>query len=360
MMLKTSNVDQGLKAKDEKKSPFAFIQIGPYQLKNNLILAPMAGISDRPFRELCTQFGAGLAVSEMVASNPALRQHKRTLLKADHGGESGLRSVQILGTDPQQMADAAIFNAQQGAQIIDINMGCPAKKVCAVAAGSALLRDEVLVKRILDAVVNAVDIPVTLKIRTGWDLHSRNAVEIAQIAQNSGIAALAIHGRTRACKFNGTAEHETLKLVKQAVNIPVIANGDITTPEQALFILDSIGADAVMIGRGAQGNPWLFSQISHFINYGQHLEKPSVTDVHCTLMIHLDKLYSFYGNASGVKMARKHIVWYLHHLESVTQDARKAINQALYPSQQIALINSAFNLLSIDSAAYYEPFPKRC
>ncbi len=209
------------------------MQIGPYQLENNLILAPMAGISDRPFRELCKQFGAGLAVSEMVASNPALRKHKRTLLKADHNGETGLRSVQILGTDPQQMADAARFNAQRGAQIIDINMGCPAKKVCSVAAGSALLRDEALVKKILDAVVNAVDIPVTLKIRTGWDLHSRNAVEIARIAENSGIAALTLHGRTRACKFNGQAEYETIKKVKQSVRIPIIANGDIDSAEKA-------------------------------------------------------------------------------------------------------------------------------
>ncbi|WP_340121689.1 tRNA dihydrouridine synthase DusB [Methylobacter svalbardensis] len=327
------------------------MHIGPYQLKNNLILAPMAGISDRPFRELCTQFGAGLAVSEMVASNPALRQHKRTLLKADHDGETGIRSVQILGTDPQLMADAARLNAQRGAQIIDINMGCPAKKVCSVAAGSALMRDEALVKRILDAVVNAVDIPVTLKIRTGWDLHSRNAAQIARIAENSGIAALTIHGRTRACKFNGQAEHDTVKQVKQAISIPVIANGDIDTPEQALFVLHTTGADAIMIGRAAQGNPWLFSQITHFINHGKHLEKPTVTDIYSILMSHLDKLYSFYGNASGVKIARKHIAWYFKHLESVAPDTKININQAQCPSEQIALIHSAFNLLTTDSAA---------
>ncbi len=327
------------------------MQIGSYQLENNLILAPMAGISDRPFRELCTQFGAGLAVSEMVASNPALRLHKTTLLKTDHNGETGIRSVQILGTDPQLMADAARFNAQRGAQIIDINMGCPAKKVCSVAAGSALLRDEALVKRILDAVVNAVDIPVTLKIRTGWDLHSRNAVEIAQIAENAGIAALTIHGRTRACKFAGQAEHETVKKVKQSISIPVIANGDIDTPEQARFVLDSTGADAIMIGRAAQGNPWLFSQISHFIKHGKHLEKPTVTDIHNTLMSHLDKLYSFYGNTSGVRIARKHIAWYFKHLGSVAQDTQSNINQAQCPSHQIELINSAFNLLTTDSAA---------
>ncbi|MGR9013256.1 MAG: tRNA dihydrouridine synthase DusB [Gammaproteobacteria bacterium] len=327
------------------------MRIGPYQLENNLILAPMAGITDRPFRELCKQFGAGLAVSEMVASNPALRQHKRTLLKADHDGETGIRSVQILGTDPQLMADAAKLNAQRGAQIIDINMGCPAKKVCSVAAGSALMRDEVLVKRILDAVVNAVDIPVTLKIRTGWDLHSRNAVEIARIAENAGITALTIHGRTRACKFNGQAEHETVKKVKQAISIPVIANGDIDSPEQAQFVLQTTGADAIMIGRGAQGNPWLFSQINYFINYGKHLEKPTVTDIHSTLMSHLDKLYGFYGNASGVRIARKHIAWYFKHFASVAQNSKININQAQCPSKQIALINSAFDFLTTDSAA---------
>lgn len=327
------------------------MHIGPYQLNNNLILAPMAGITDRPFRELCRQFGAGLAVSEMVASNPALRQHKRTLLKTDHSGETGLRSVQILGTDPQHMAEAAKLNVQRGAQIIDINMGCPAKKVCSVAAGSALLRDEALVKRILDTVVNAVDVPVTLKIRTGWDMHSRNAVEIAQIAENAGVAALTVHGRTRACKFDGQAEHETVKKVKQSVSIPVIANGDIGTPEQARFVLDSTGADAIMIGRAAQGNPWLFKQISHFINHNEHLEKPTVTTIHDTLMRHLDKLYGFYGNASGVRIARKHIAWYLKHLGPVAQDAQSNINQAQCPSQQIALINSAFNLLTSDRAA---------
>jgi tRNA-dihydrouridine synthase B len=327
------------------------MHIGPYQLKNNLMLAPMAGISDRPFRELCKQFGAGLAVSEMVASNPALRQHKRTLLKADHSGETGIRSVQILGTDPQQMAEAARLNARRGAQIIDINMGCPAKKVCSVAAGSALMRDEALVKRILDAVVSAVDIPVTLKIRTGWDMHNRNAVEIAKIAENSGIAALTIHGRTRACKFAGRAEHETVKQVKQAIQIPVIANGDIDSPEQARFVLDSTGADAIMIGRAAQGNPWLFSQINHFIKHGKHIEKPTITDIHDTIISHLDKLYSFYGNTSGVRISRKHIAWYFKHFASVTQETKSNINQAQCPSQQIALINSAFNLLTTDRAA---------
>jgi tRNA-dihydrouridine synthase B len=280
-----------------------------------------------------------------------LRNHKRTLLKADQNGETGLRSVQILGTDPQQMAEAALFNAQRGAQIIDINMGCPAKKVCSVAAGSALLRDEALVKKILDAVVNAVDIPVTLKIRTGWDLQSRNAIEIAKIAEQSGIAALALHGRTRACKFNGQAEYETIKKVKQSVKIPIIANGDINSAEKARYVLDATGADAIMIGRAAQGNPWLFNQISHFLKTGKAVEKPTDSAIQSTLLRHLEQLYSFYGNVSGVRIARKHISWYFKHLGPISTDVKNNINDANCPSRQLALINSAFNLLLTDSAA---------
>lgn len=321
------------------------MQIGPYQLENNLILAPMAGISDRPFRELCKQFGAGLAVSEMVASNPALRKHKRTLLKADHNGETGIRSVQILGTDPVQMADAAKFNAQQGAQIIDINMGCPAKKVCSVAAGSALLKDEALVRMILDAVVKAVDIPVTLKMRTGWDIYHRNALEIARIAEDSGIAALSLHGRTRACKFNGKAEYETIKKVKQSVRIPVIANGDIDSVEKAKYVLESTSADGIMIGRAAQGNPWLFHQIGHFLKTGKNLEKPTNSAIHSTLQNHLEQLYRFYGDVTGVRIARKHIGWYFNHFGSISQDAKDNINQASAPSQQIMLIKAALDPL---------------
>ena len=319
------------------------MKIGPYQLENNLILAPMAGISDHPFRSLCKQLGAGLAVSEMVASNPALREHKRTLLKSDHKDEIGLRSVQILGTNPEQMADAARYNAQRGAQIIDINMGCPAKKVCSVAAGSALLRDEVLVKKILDAVVSAVDIPVTLKIRTGWDIHSRNAVVIAKIAENSGIAALTLHGRTRACKFNGQAEYETIKDVKQAVNIPIIANGDIDSAQKASYVLATTGADAIMIGRAAQGNPWIFSQIDHFLKTGKDLEKPTAIDIHNTLLTHLEQLYSFYGNLSGVRIARKHIGWYFKHFDTISLETRNQLNQAISPTKQLTLINTVFN-----------------
>lgn len=320
------------------------MQIGPYQLANKLILAPMAGISDRPFRSICKDFGAGLAVSEMVASNPALRDNKKTLLKVDHDGESGLRSVQIVGTDPKHMADAAFYNVQRGAQIIDINMGCPAKKVCAVAAGSALLRDADLVKRILNAVVGAVDVPVTLKIRTGWDTESRNAVAIAQIAQASGIAALTVHGRTRACKFEGQAEYETIKQVKQAVSIPVIANGDIDSAEKAQFVLAVTGADALMIGRAAQGNPWLFNEIDCFINDGKVIDKPTIKEIYLTLIAHLEKLYSFYGDVTGVRIARKHISWYFKHLDFISQDIKQTINQATQPNQQMVLMQSAFTL----------------
>jgi len=328
------------------------VQIGPYQLANNLILAPMAGISDRPFRELCKQFGAGLTVSEMLASNPVLREHKRTLLKANHEGETGLRSVQILGTNPAQMADAAKFNVQRGAQIIDINMGCPAKKVCSVAAGSALLKNEALVRQILDAVVNAVDIPVTLKIRTGWDSQNRNALQIAKLAEQSGIAALTVHGRTRACKFNGQAEYETIKKVKRSVHIPVIANGDIDSPEKARWVLDLTGADAIMIGRAAQGNPWLFAQTHQFIKFGKVIEKPSVQVIQQTMLSHLEKLYGFYGNSCGVKIARKHIGWYFNHFKFINCNIKDTINRASEPSQQLALINSAFNMITNYDAVY--------
>ncbi|MFZ2726040.1 MAG: tRNA dihydrouridine synthase DusB [Methylococcaceae bacterium] len=314
------------------------MQIGNYTLANPLILAPMAGISDLPFRELCKQHGAGLAVSEMVASNPVLREHRKTQLKAQNTQETGLRSVQILGTDPQIMAQAARYNAERGADIIDINMGCPAKKVCAVAAGSALLRDEALVKRILDAVVNAVNIPVTLKIRTGWDKENRNALTIATIAEQAGIAALTIHGRTRACKFNGDAEYDTIKQVKQAVNIPIIANGDIDCAQKAAQVLADTGADAIMIGRAARGNPWLFAQIKHYLKQGSDLAKPSLAEVQQNLNAHLEALYGFYGDEQGVRIARKHIAWYLTPLNLGELPAQ--INQAQRADQQLECVNA--------------------
>jgi tRNA-dihydrouridine synthase B len=250
--------------------------------------------------------------------------------------------VQIVGTDPKGMAEAALYNVERGAKIIDINMGCPAKKVCAVAAGSALLRDIDLVKRILDAVVNAVNVPVTLKIRTGWDAHSRNAVAIAKIAESSGIAALAVHGRTRADKFDGQAEYETIRQVKQAVNIPVIANGDIDSAEKALHVLAATKADALMIGRGAHGNPWLFREIDNLINYKKTVKKPTVAEIYKTLAAHLENLYSFYGDVTGVRIARKHIGWYLKQVGFIDQEMKQKINQANQPSQQLAIINSVF------------------
>ncbi|NOQ63423.1 MAG: tRNA dihydrouridine synthase DusB [Methyloprofundus sp.] len=320
------------------------MKIGSYTLANQLVLAPMAGITDRPFRNICKQFGAALAVSEMVASNPALRQHRRTLLKADHTGEIGLRSVQILGTNPEQMAAAAQFNAQRGAQIIDINMGCPAKKVCSVAAGSALMRDEDLVKSILDAVVNAVNIPVSLKIRTGWDKDNRNAVNIAQLAEQAGIAALTVHGRTRACAFKGEAEYATIKQVKQAVNIPVIANGDIDSVEKARYVLDYTEADAIMIGRAAQGRPWFFAEIEHYLNTGKHLLDADLTQVQTTLQQHLEELYLFYGSLNGVRIARKHIGWYFGHLGALPPAVKAKIYQTDSPDTQLSLVNSAFKL----------------
>jgi tRNA-dihydrouridine synthase B len=270
----------------------------------------MAGVTDRPFRQLCRAQGAGLAVSEMVSSNALLWGSKKTRRRIDHAGEEAPVSVQIAGADPAMMADAARFNVDHGAQIIDINMGCPAKKVCHVMAGSALLQDERLVGRILDAVVNAVSVPVTLKIRTGWDPEHRNAPAIAQLAEQAGIQALAVHGRTRACAYRGQAEHDTVRSIKAAVGIPVIANGDITTPERAVAVLRETGADAVMIGRAAQGRPWIFREIKHFMQTGQQLPEPPAAEIGRMLAGHLENLYAFYGEYTGVRVARKHIAWY--------------------------------------------------
>jgi tRNA-dihydrouridine synthase B len=318
------------------------MQIGPYLLKNNLIVAPMAGVTDRPFRQLCKRMGAGMAVSEMVTSNSLLYGSAKTRRRANHEGEVEPVSVQIAGSDPAMMAQAARYNADGGAQIIDINMGCPAKKVCNVMAGSALLQDEPLVGRILEAVVKAVpDVPVTLKIRTGWDREHRNALNILRIAQASGIRALAIHGRTRACGYSGDAEYDTIKAVKAEARIPVIANGDITSPEKAKYVLDHTAADAVMIGRAAQGRPWLFREIAHFLATGEQLPAPEVAEIHEVLLAHLEDLYSFYGQPAGLRMARKHIAWYTRGLADSAR-FRHAMNQLETPREQMEAVNDFF------------------
>ena len=317
------------------------MRIGPYQLKNNLIVAPMAGVTDRPFRQLCKRMGAGMAVSEMVASNSLLWGSEKTRRRANHEGEVDPISVQIAGADPRMLAEAAKYNVDAGAQIIDINMGCPAKKVCNVMAGSALLKDEPLVVRILEAVVGAVNAPVTLKIRTGWDLNNRNAIRVAKIAEASGVRALAIHGRTRACGFSGEAEYETIRAVKAAVDIPVIANGDIATPERVKHVLELTQADAVMIGRAAQGRPWMFREITHFLQTGRHLPPPEVEEIHRVLVAHLRELYVFYGEHTGVRVARKHISWYTKGLTG-SAAFRHAMNQLQTCAEQMAAVDEFF------------------
>ena len=316
--------------------------IGPLQLKNNLIAAPMAGVTDRPFRQLCKKMGAGMAVSEMVTSNSLLYGSAKTARRANHEGEVAPISVQIAGSLPTMMAEAARHNVDNGAQIIDINMGCPARKICNVMAGSALLQDEPLVARILEAVVAAVPgTPITLKIRTGWDKAHKNALAILHIAQESGIQALAIHGRTRACGYSGDAEYETIAAVKAQALIPIIANGDITTPEKARFVLETTGADAIMIGRAAQGRPWLFREISYFLATGVRLPAPEVSEIHDILLAHLDDLYQFYGEIGGVRMARKHIAWYTRGLAD-SASFRHAMNQLETSAEQLDAINDFF------------------
>ncbi|MCR4298706.1 MAG: tRNA dihydrouridine synthase DusB [Gallionella sp.] len=317
------------------------MRIGPYQLRNNLIVAPMAGVTDRPFRMLCKRMGAGMAVSEMVASNSLLYGSEKTKRRADHEGEADPISVQIVGADPKMLAQAAKYNVNHGAQIIDINMGCPAKKICNVMAGSALLQNERLVAEILEAVVGAVAVPVTLKIRTGWDKTSRNAVRIAQIAEAAGIQALAIHGRTRACAYTGEAEYDTIAAVKTVVRIPVIANGDIDTPEKARFVLQHTGADALMIGRAAQGRPWLFREIEHFLNTGEHLPAPETAEIRQVLAGHVEELYNFYGEHTGLRVARKHISWYTKGLAGSAQ-FRHQMNQLESPAGQMAAVDDFF------------------
>ena len=321
------------------------MRIGPYQLKNNLIVAPMAGVTDRPFRQLCKAMGAGMAVSEMVASNSLLWGSEKTRRRANHDGEVDPISVQIAGADPGMLAEAARYNVGEGAQIIDINMGCPAKKVCNVMAGSALLKDQPLVGRILDAVVGAVNVPVTLKIRTGWDRGNRNAIQIARTAEQAGVQALAIHGRTRACGFSGEAEYDTIAAVKAAIGIPVIANGDISTPERVKQVLDYTRADGVMIGRAAQGRPWMFREIQHYLETGQHVAPPEVQEIHRVLVAHVNELYQFYGEYTGVRVARKHISWYTKGLAG-SAAFRHAMNRLETSAEQLAAVDGFFAQLA--------------
>lgn len=327
--------------------------IGPYSLKNRLVIAPMAGVTDRPFRTLCRQFGAGYAVSEMLASKPELWQTPKSMWRMNFDGESAPIAVQIAGSDPAMMAHAARFNVSRGAQIIDINMGCPKKKVCKADAGSALLRDEALVQRILEAVVNAVDVPVTLKTRTGWSPDNNNAIRIAQIAEAAGIQALALHGRSRACGFDaGTVEYDSIKAVKAAVSIPVIANGDVDSPQKAKAVLDYTGADAVMIGRAAQGRPWIFRDTQFFLETNRLPDTPTTCEVSTLLLAHLDDHYRLYGEFTGVRSARKHIGWYTEGLPG-GQSFRDELNQIDNTTAQFAAVRHYL----LQLANHYERLP---
>ena len=328
---------------------------GAYELRNNLFVAPMAGVTDRSFRKLCRRFGAGLAVSEMMASNAVLRGSEKTLRRGNHEGEPGPVSVQIAGGDPESMADAARYNVGRGAQIIDINMGCPAKKVCNKAAGSALLRDEMLVGRIVAAVVAAVDVPVTLKFRTGWDTTNRNAVRVAKIAEDAGAQLLSLHGRTRACGFSGQAEYDTIAEVKQSTRLPVIANGDIDSPQRARDVLRLTGADGIMIGRAAQGRPWIFREIEHFLATGEQLAPPLVAEIHEVLVQHLGDLYALYGSDTGVRVARKHIAWYTRGLAGAAA-FRQTMNRLDRCDEQLAAVDGFFEQLArqADRLCYQE------
>jgi tRNA-dihydrouridine synthase B len=317
------------------------MRIGPYLIDPPVVLAPMAGVTDKPFRLLCKRLGAGLAVSEMTNADPRLWHTRKSLRRMDHDGEPEPVSVQIAGYDPAMLAEAARFNVANGAQIIDINMGCPAKKVCNVWSGSALLQDEPLVARIVKAVVDAVEVPVTLKIRTGWNRDNRNALSIARIAEDNGIAALAVHGRTRADKYVGDAEYATIAAVKAAVRIPVLANGDVATPQQARHVLELTGADALMIGRGAQGRPWIFREIAHYLATGELLPEPAPAEVAAILLGHLEQLYAFYGEQAGVRIARKHLGWYA---KDRPQNAafRHVANRAESAAEQLQLTRAYF------------------
>jgi tRNA-dihydrouridine synthase B len=321
------------------------MRIGTHHLRSGLFVAPMAGITDRPFRRLARRFGAALAVCEMVSSRPELRESRKTRLRVDHSGEAGPISVQIAGADPAMLADAARHNVALGADIIDINMGCPAKKVCNVLAGSALLHDEALVARILEAVVKAVEVPVTLKIRTGPSPQRRNALAVANIAQGAGVQLLAIHGRTRACAFGGRAEHETIAEVKSRLSIPVIANGDVETPEEAKRVLEITGADGIMVGRAAQGRPWLFREISHYLETGSHLVPPGIAEVRRILLEHLEGLYELYGEEQGARVARKHIGWTVRDLPGGAGFRSSVVRLEGAPAQHAA-VNDYFDRLA--------------
>lgn len=318
--------------------------IGPYQLSNNLIVAPMAGVTDRPFRTLCKYFGAGHAVSEMMTSDKTLRMSKKSLYRANFDGELAPISAQIAGSDPRDLAEAARYQVANGAQIVDINMGCPAKKVCNKLAGSALLQDEDLVARILDAVVAAVDVPVTLKTRLGYLNGQENIMRVAKRAEEAGIAALALHGRTREDMYLNTARYSLIKDVKAMLNIPVIANGDIDSPEKAKYVLDYTGADAVMIGRAAQGRPWIFREIAHYLKTGEQLAAPSIAEVKEVLLGHLAELYEFYGEYSGYRISRKHIAWYTKGLRS-SNEFRQNMYQVESTADQYKVVEDYFNNL---------------
>lgn len=318
------------------------LHIGPYQLNSCVVLAPMAGVTDRPFRQMCKQFGVGLTVSEMVTSDSALWNSRKSQYRLNHDGECGIRSVQIAGGDPEMMAQAAILNVARGADIIDINMGCPAKKVCKKAAGSALMKDEDLVRQILQAVISSVEVPVTLKIRTGWSPALRNGLSIARIAEDCGVAALAVHGRTRACAFEGDAEYDTIAAIKASVDIPIIANGDIDSAEKARQVIDYTGADAVMIGRAAQGKPWICNKIDQFLCNNVIIADPSTSDIRRTLLDHMQALYAFYGEFMGVKIARKHVGWYLKEHNN-HDDFRKLFNRLDSTHDQCQAIASLFD-----------------
>jgi tRNA-dihydrouridine synthase B len=319
--------------------------IGPYQLPNNLALAPMAGVTDLPFRLLCRRMGAGIAAGEMLTSDVRLWHTEKSRRRMDHSGEAEPRVVQIAGGDPAMMVEAAQRNVDAGAQIIDLNMGCPAKKVCNKAAGSALMRDEELVRQILEAVVKAVNVPVTLKMRTGWDSTTRNAVSIARMAEDAGIQALAVHGRTRACMYQGNAEYETIRAVKQSVAIPIFANGDIDSPRKAKFVLEQTGADGLMIGRSAQGRPWIFREIESYLHDGILCDEPSIAEVRDIMLAHLRDLHAFYGEDAGVRVARKHIDWYAKG-RAAAHAFRHAVMQATDARSQLEQARAYFNALA--------------